>query len=71
MNYRALGVEALGMWDKLVSVLLLHQLLMTWDTSLPHFGLQFPCLDNEGVRRGSLYSSSLMSCDYKIQGHSS
>lgn len=40
---------ALGLWDKLSSVLCLHQLLMTRDKSLPRFGPQFPCLDNEGL----------------------
>lgn len=49
MHYRVPGVAARGLWDKLSSVLCLHQLLMTRDKSWPRFGPQFPCLDNEGL----------------------
>lgn len=52
--------------DKLTSILLWHRLPLTWDKSWPHLGPQFPCLDDEGVRR-----NSLMSCGCKSPGLSS
>lgn len=47
-------VGVLSVQDMLASLLLLQQLPLTWDKSLPHLGPQCPCLGSEWVRYSSL-----------------